>query len=466
MRRLKVYIFAVTTVVSFSGCVVIPPSVPEYNPAELSAPRPLIQELDKVATPPEVQGSLGVEDCVQLAFSNRRALSLADRLVATNLARAREIVAEDYPKLTGGVNWQGRSNDATVSGIGDRTYTSTSVELSVPIYDFGRTSNRVRAQRLLADAAGRDAERLRQEVRLAVSQTYFQVLRALKEKRVIEQSIAVLEEQLRIARDYLDQGLVAKNDVLAAEVQLAERRQSLIRARNDVRVALSRLNRLVGLPVTHETRLQDVLDVEPWHGSLTALFKTALEQRADLAAFQQRVDAAVRTYQSGGAEYAPDIEAFGRHDYNSDGSLVNQSWSTVGIGISLPFYQGGARDAKLARLQDEILNAVERRDMHKDDILLDVKDAYLRLANAREQVPVAGKRIELALENLEVTRDRYSQGLVTQTDVLAEENRLISARSDYFSALYGYHQAVVRLRNVIGGPLPNSSQMSDKKEKE
>lgn len=439
-----------------SGCMIKPPPVTEYNPVELSSSSPLVKNLDKIAVSESepVNGAISLNECVRLAFQNRRSLSLADRRIATNLAQARELAAEDYPQLTGDLRWEGRNNDATSLGAGDRTNTSSAVELSVPLYDFGRTRNRVRAQRQRAEAAADDAARLRETVRLAVSQVYFQVLEAHKQKQVVEQSINVLEEQLQIARDYFEQGLVARNDVLAAEVQLAERQQNLIRANNDIRVTLSRLNRLIGLPVTHETRLRDLNEVTPWDGSLTVLFQRAMEQRADLKALQRRIEAVSNEYRAAAAEYTPDLTAFGQHMYSSDGALANQSWITMGIGVRLPFYRGGARQARLAQLENEIIDAAERRDQHADDILLDVKDAYLRLANAREQLPVAQKRIELGRENLQVTRDRYNQGLVTQTDVLAEENRLIRARSDYFAALYSYHRAVARLRNVIGGPLP------------
>lgn len=443
-----------TLLVIMPGCMIKPPPVTEYNPVELSASSPLVKNLDRISVSEPVDGAVPLNECVQLAFQNRRNLSLADRRIATNLAQAREIAAQDYPQLNGDLRWQGRNNDATSMGAGDRTDTSSAVELSVPIYDFGRTRNRVRAQRQRAEAAADDAARLRETVRLAVSEAYFQVLEAHKQKRVVEQSINVLEEQLQIARDYFEQGLVARNDVLAAEVQLAERQQNLIRANNDIRVSLSRLNRIIGLPVTHETRLRDVNEVTPWHGSLMALFQRAIEQRADLKALQRRISAAANEYRAAAAEYTPDFTAFGQHMYSSDGALANQSWITIGVGVRLPFYRGGARQAQLARLENEIIDAVERRDQYTDDILLDVKDAYLRLTNAREQLPVAQKRIALGRENLQVTQDRYNQGLVTQTDVLAEEARLISARSDYFAALYSYHRAVARLRNVIGGPLP------------
>lgn len=91
------------------------------------------------------------------------------------------------------------------------------------------------------------------------------------------------------------------------------------------------------------------------------------------------------------------------------------------------------------------------RDEQIDDVLLDVRQAYLDQSAAAERIPVARKAIELAAENLRIVRDQYGQGLVTSVDVLIEEDRLSRARSNYYRALYAYHQAQARLTNALGG---------------
>jgi outer membrane protein TolC len=66
---------------------------------------------------------------------------------------------------------------------------------------------------------------------------------------VARQEITQLTDQLRDARNLYEFGLTTYNDVLQAEVALADATQRLITAKNDVVNAVSALNKLIGLPI-------------------------------------------------------------------------------------------------------------------------------------------------------------------------------------------------------------------------
>jgi len=102
----------------------------------------------------------------------------------------------------------------------------------------------------------------------------------------VADSIGLVERQLQIAQDFYDQGLVARSDVLTAEVQLADRRQQAIQAENNVQLARATLNRLMSLDVGEPTRIVDVLETEPWQGSFESALQVAVERRPDLEALR------------------------------------------------------------------------------------------------------------------------------------------------------------------------------------
>ena len=109
---------------------------------------------------------------------------------------------------------------------------------------------------------------------------------------------------------------------------------------------------------------------------------------------------------------------------------------------------------RLKRKKKEIAESIDFHDERLDDILLDVTQAFLLTRDSAERLPVARKSVDLAEENLRVTRDQYLAGLVSTADLLAEEDRLSQARSNHVRALYECHASAARLVHATGGPLP------------
>ena len=426
-----------------------PPRTPAADHTEPDDPQP---PKTKSGKPP-----FSLDDCIRTAQQQRLALRMAERRTLIQNRIARETRAGDWPSLDAEAQYRRRSNETAAFGAADRGVTNASLTLTVPVYDFGRTANAYMAERLRTRSARLDARRTRQNIEVEVKTAYFRLLEAQKIRAVVDESIRVLNAQLKIARNMLDQGLVARNDVLAAEVQLAERKQEQIRARNNIALARARLNRVMGREVTAPLSIVDVLEVDPWDGSPDTLFALAARERPDLAALQERLRAAVADRHAARAELAPDIVAFGAYERSTDDALANDSWFLGGLGVTWPIFTGGENRAILARRKLDIAQARDRRDNAAEEIFLAVHQAYLAVLEAGKQVPVARKRIALAEENLQVIQDRYEQGLVTQTDVLLEENRLTQARSSYFQSLYAYHLAVARLTHEIAAGLPGKT---------
>ena len=82
-----------------------------------------------------------------------------------------------------------------------------------------------------------------------VCQGYFRVLRGEKLIGVAQQEVVQFGDQLKDAKNLYQFGLSTYNDVLQAEVAMADSQQRLITATNDVTNAKSALNKLIGLPI-------------------------------------------------------------------------------------------------------------------------------------------------------------------------------------------------------------------------
>ena len=401
---------------------------------------------------------ISLTDAIRIALENNRSVGIAKRRIGIAQDRQKEANSGYWPKVT--VDAASAQRDVPplasfkFSPIpipqGDLYTATTHTALVMPLLDFGRTSNASDSAKLGVEAAELTSERTEQDIILQVSQAYYRVLQSQKIKQVVLDSIASVQLQLRDAKAFFEQGLVANSDVLSAEVRMAERQQDLINAESNLQVTLASLNRVMGQDLNKKLALQDVTGRPEWTGNYDALVQTAQRNRADLQAARLQVASSEADYRAAKSTNWPTVNAYAAYDTNSTSFLVHKEWTTTGLTFSMTVFSGGAQSATIERKQREFLEAQDQYLERQDNISLDVKQAYLAVVQTHDSVDVADKNQQLAAENLRIFRDRYTQGLVTSTDVLTAEDTASRARSSYYQALYDYHSALARLDNVIG----------------
>jgi len=404
---------------------------------------------------------LTLAEAIRIALETNRSVNIARRQIGIAEDLRKQARSGYFPSVTIDANTAQRNNafqarlrignaPAVTVPEGDSYTAYSRTALVMPLYDFGRTSSASEAAKLGVEVAGLDAERTDQDIVLLVSQAYYRVLQAQKIRQVVLDSIATVDLQLKDAQAFFSQGIVASSDVLSAEVRRAERQQDLIAAEANLQLAQATLNRIMGQDLNRKLRLQDVSGRPQWNGNYDSLLRTAHESRSDLKAARLQVLSSEADLDAARAENWPRLDAFAEYDTNSTSFLVNKDFTVTGFTFSMTLFSGGAQSAAVERRQKQVLQAQDQFLERQDNISLDVKQAYLAAGQTFDSVQVAEKNQQLAVENLRIYRDQYSQGLVTSTDVLTAEDAASRARSNYYQALYDYYTALARLDNVVG----------------
>jgi outer membrane protein TolC len=99
--------------------------------------------------------------------------------------------------------------------------------------------------------------------------------------------------------------------------------------------------------------------------------------------------------------------------------------------------------SRLNQVSDGLVNV-------KDQISLEVKNAYLLLREAEKQVQVSKKAIEQAQENFRINTERYREQVGRSTDVIDAQTLLTRARSDFDNALGDLSISRARLERAMG----------------
>src|SRR5262249_52422010 len=159
------------------------------------------------------------------------------------------------------------------------------IRLVQSIYEGGRVTSSLRTARLTRERAVLDYQTVVADTVLDVETTYEDVLLARAQIAVQEASVQLLEQELADTTRRFDAGTVPRFNVLRAEVEVANARPRLIRARNAYRIFKNNLANQLGFNIPRET-LEDIpmqltgnLEAIPYELDLTRAIALGLERR-------------------------------------------------------------------------------------------------------------------------------------------------------------------------------------------
>jgi outer membrane protein len=336
-----------------------------------------------------------------------------------------------------------------IGPVHDITYEAVAADT---FFSFGAIA-RIRAAHASEKAAEADASDQADSAANIAAGTYIrtQSSQALLGARIADSVLAT--DLLGIAQDQLRAGVGIALDVTRAQSQLATVRAQLIQARNDYDRAQLDLLRALGLPLAARVTLTDSLAALPLVDTLppeTQAVEQAIRRRRDLRTADLRLEAAERQISAIRAERLPSFSAAGT--YAADGTryenlLRTYTWA---LQVSMPVFDGLGRESRLEEQHASVREIeVRRRDL-RQKIAIQVRQSYLDLASARQQVDAARERQQLAEQEVDQARERFRAGVAGNADVITASLDLDSARTALVNALQEYQSARVALANAGG----------------
>lgn len=321
--------------------------------------------------------------------------------------------------------------------------------VSLPLYTSGRISSGIDAATALLNSAQSEEKQVTRDLKLEVAESYVAVLRTQRAVEVAQSNVASLSSHFGDVRNLLDQGLVARNDFLAAQVALSDARQKSLRAGNALELAQSQYNRLLGRTLDQPVKIDEVA-AEPYEGTIDTLTVRALESRLELVRFDERAKSLRFTAAGISAETDPQVSVTGAYSYKENRYVVHEDmWSFV-VGLKWNIFDGGISRNRAGSVLREADSLEELKKDLASRIALDVKRHWLDTIEASRRIDVTREATVQAEENLTVARDRYREGVGTNTEVLDAETLRTVSYTNYHNAVYDYAMAVFRLRHAVG----------------
>jgi outer membrane protein TolC len=327
-------------------------------------------------------------------------------------------------------------------------YWKTQALVSVPLYTSGQIKHAVNAAESALEAAREHENSTILDLKMQVAESYMAVLRAEGSLQVAKKHVENMAAHSQDAHNRFNQGVVARNDVLAAAVEQANAQQHVLQVTNQIDIARARYNQLLNRALTNPVKLAQQFPALPT-GSLAELTAKALTQRPELVVLTEQINSLEQQAKSVSAGLLPQIALTGGYQYEQNRYQVHEGMWMVNVGMQWKLFDGSTRH-KSDAIIGQALALKEQRDELASAITLQVRQAWLDRQESQKRIEVVNQAIDAANENLQVTTDRYQQGLGTNTELLKAEDLRTVSYDNLNNAKYDVALAVLHLRYALG----------------
>jgi outer membrane protein TolC len=334
--------------------------------------------------------------------------------------------------------------------VGPYNYYDLRATVTQTVADLTALNNYRSAQELVRanDAALLDARDL---VVLAVGGAYLQVIAAEARVRSAQAQIATAKALFQQTRDRRSVGLSPQIDVNRSQVQLQTEQQRLMTLTNDLAKQKINLARIVGLPPNEKYEITDDIPYSAAPGlTPEEALKQALENRADMQSAAAQVRAAERVRRAAHWERAPSLELSA--DYGAIGVNPGQSHGTFTVAgtLRIPIWRGGRVEGEIQEAEAALAQRRAELQDVRGRVEADVREAFLDLETAANQIEVSRNNQKVASETLTLTQQRFEAGIADAVEVTQAQEAVASADLDYITGLFAYNLAKVALARSMG----------------
>ncbi len=315
--------------------------------------------------------------------------------------------------------------DSTTRATQD-TY-SYGVAATQLIFDGANTARR-------KDAASAQVAAAQQAYRFASSEVRFALRTAFIEALKYQTLISVMEDIVKIRRDNLmlitlqyESGLEHRGALLAseanlaaAEAELAQAKRGLVRAQRQLAKEMGQAEGALYL-VSGDFTVRDQARIRPDFAAL-------LKDNPSLLQAAARRQAAGFSERAARAGFAPEVSARASAEKSSGYWPPNNSQWSLGVGVSVPVFEGGLQGAQLSQAKAALRQSQAQEHSARDTALVALEISWAQLQDALDNVEVQRKLLEAAQERSRIAQAQYATGFIDFDNWIIIENDLVNAK--------------------------------------
>jgi outer membrane protein len=396
---------------------------------------------------------LTLNQCIDIALKNNPTIRASMFGVDVNQSRVGEARSGYYPQVSASGSYarvHPQPNTVIFNTPAEFDQYLTGFSLNQTILDFGKISQQVDISKYNLESSRSDLNTTQDTITLSVKQAYYGVLQARRNRDVAADVLKQFQLHLDQAKGFYDVGTKARIDVIKAEVDLSNAKLSLINAENALKIAWVTLSNVMGTTDVPEYAIEDNLSFQKYAITSEEAMARAFENRSDLksiVAKRQAAEANISFAQSG---YYPVLSGFANYNWAGQTTSSLDHYWNYGVQLTVPLFSGFLTQQQAAEAKSNLYILKANEDSLRQQVLLDVRQAYLNLQAAEASIATAELAAAQAKENLDLANGRYAAGVGSPIEVSDAFATYVAAQANYTGALSNYKIAQATIEKSMG----------------
>ncbi|TLV04104.1 TolC family protein [Dyadobacter luticola] len=410
--------------------------------------------------------TITLEEAIEMSLKNSKQLKLSQSNIDLATLGIRQIKENQLPGFsisasylrvnTPNINLKTNqeSSDTTKSGgfpaVHQAMYGMASA--SLPLFSGFRFKYGIESAKYLQQAAKLDADNDKQAVVQNAVAAYGNLYKARKSVNLVAENLEREKERVQDFTNREKNGILARNDLMKAQLQQSNVELALLNAENDLKITTINMNLMLGLPegTAIEADSASFLTLKE-EGNAAEWEQTALSHRKDIAANGIRQKAADSDIHVAKADMYPSVAlTAGYVALSIPGVVTVPNAVNAGIGVKYDVASLWKSSAKIAQARTKAYQLKTNEAIILDRVHLEINTAYYNYVLSKRKIDVYAKAVEQASENYRITKNKYDNSLVTTTDLLDADVAQVQSRIDYESAKADAVVAYKKLEQVAG----------------
>ncbi|PWD97629.1 TolC family protein [Marinilabilia rubra] len=363
------------------------------------------------------------------------------------------VMTDGVLTLSNSLRYQDSQSNSSFSGDPFKGFSNRiSLNLDQPLFTYNRTKLELKEleYRLENSKIGYALQELSLERQ--VSQAFYQVYEAQMTLNTAREEFENRSQSVAIIRNKVEAGLVAKEELLQAELDLMTSRSNYQNQEVDLANLKDQFKQMLGMPLEEEVLLLGEVNVLPVDIELQKAMKLAVDNRLEIR--QRKIDIETGQFElvrtNAMNEFKGNIGIsvglFGENEEFTgvfDKPTDNQN---IGFSLEIPLWDWGEKKARMRAAKA----AQKIREINLDDekinISLTIRQVHRSLKNLLTQIDIAQKNLENARLTYEINLEKYKNGDLTSMDLNLYQNQLTQKKTSLTRARINYMLELLNMK--------------------
>lgn len=296
-----------------------------------------------------------------------------------------------------------------------------------------------------------------EDVIFNISSSYYQILVYRQQFEFLKDNQEIYAEQQRIAELQVDKGVLAEVELYKIKVTSSNNQSQIRLCEKNIANSINELKNAMGFPIDQELTVEKesisyISDIQ----NSDAQVSFDVKNRTDYQIAEVDSQLEELEYKKIRAGYLPVLSVYAKYGGTGFGDQLGQSFNTIkdfssiGIKLSVPVFDGFNRKSQLQQAKLKQMNALETLKLDESTFRMEYENAKVKLEQALTSIEAESKNLELAKQVLDISNLQYNKGIIDMNEWLTSQTSLKDSQNNYLNSIVDQYVARIEMEKAAG----------------